>query len=275
MDTLDAMRVFVRVSDMGSFIRAAHALDLPRTTVSQAVQQLEQRLGVRLLQRTTRRVGLTSDGQRLLARCRRILAEMDALETLLPPDGELNGQVRLDVPSRIAHRVLMPRLPAFLRSHPRIELVLGARDRITDLVVEGIDCALRVGHLDSSSLVARPLGYFRQISCASPAYLAEHGVPAGPDDLAGHRMVGYASPQTGRVLPWEHVVAGSTTTLTLPCQVAVDNAEGYIGAALAGLGLIQVPYFDVEDLLGSGRLVEVLPQAGVPALPVALIFPHR
>lgn len=276
MDRIDLLQVFVRVAEAGSFTRAADRLGLPRATISTAVQQLETRLGSRLLHRTTRRVGLTPDGEVMLERARALVADMEDMEQqFLPAHGQVSGRLKVDVPSRIARRLIAPALPGFLERHPAIELELGSSDRAVDLVLEGVDCALRVGPLASSSLVARPLGHFTLINCASPAYLARHGTPRTPADLPQHMAVNYASPTSGRAAPWEWQRDGETASLRMRSQVAANNAETYIACALAGLGLIQIPAYDVREHLAAGELVEVLPDARAEPLPVQLVYPHR
>ena len=276
MDRIDLLQVFVRVAETGSFTRAADRLGLPRASVSTAVQQLETRLGSRLLHRTTRRVGLTPDGEVMLERARALVADMEDMEQqFLPARGQVSGRLKVDVPSRIARRLIAPALPDFFALHPAIELELGSSDRAVDLVLEGIDCALRVGPLANSSLVARPLGHFTLINCASPAYLQRHGTPRTPADLPEHVAVNYASPTSGRAAPWEWLRDGETSTLRMRSQVAANNAETYIACALAGLGLIQIPAYDVREHLAAGELVEVLPDARAEPLPVQLVYPHR
>ncbi len=266
----------MRVAETGSFTRAADRLGLPRATVSTAVQQLETRLGSRLLHRTTRRVGLTPDGEVMLERARALVADMEDIEQqFLPADGQVSGRLKVDVPSRIARRLIAPALPGFFERHPGIELELGSSDRAVDLVLEGVDCALRVGPLASSSLVARPLGHFTLVNCASPAYLARHGTPRTPADLTRHLAVNYASATSGRAAPWECRENGETASLRMRSQVAANNAETYIACALAGLGLIQIPAYDVREHLAAGELVEVLPDARAEPLPVQLVYPHR
>ncbi|WP_367351196.1 LysR family transcriptional regulator [Achromobacter animicus] len=278
MDRFDQYRVFAQVAEMGSFIKAAHALDAPRASVSAAIQQLETQLGVRLLHRTTRQVRLTADGEQLLERVLPLLAEVEDIDQLFQAsDRQVSGKLSIDVPSRVARRLIAPQLPGLLRRHPRLQVVLSSTDRAIDLVQEGVDCAVRIGALHDSSLVVRPLGSISLINCASPAYLGEHGEPARPEDLAsGHWAVGYASPTTGRELPWESPSAdGSVRQDSVRSRVVVNNAESYIACCLAGLGLIQIPRFDVQHLLDAGELVEVMPTARAASMPVSLLYPHR
>lgn len=278
MDKLDQYRVFIQVAEMGSFIKAAHTLALPRATVSAAIQQLEERVGTRLLNRTTRQVHLTADGVQLLGRLRPLLADAEHVEHLFQSSQrQVAGQLRIDVPSRIARRVIAPALPVLLRRYPRLQLVLGSTDRAIDLVQEGVDCAVRVGALHDSSLVVRPLGHIALINCASPGYLRKHGIPEKAEDLTkGHWAVGYASPSSGRELPWEYLDAsGATRELTLPSRVIVNNAESYIAGCRAGAGLIQIPRFDVQYLLDRGELVEVMSAHRAALMPISLLYPHR
>jgi len=278
MDRFDQYRVFAQVADMGSFIKAANALEVPRASVSAAIQQLETQLGVRLLHRTTRQVRLTADGEQLLERVRPLLAEVEDIDQLFHAgQRQVSGRLSIDAPSRIARRLIAPALPGLLRRHPRLELVLSSTDRAIDLVQEGVDCAVRIGTLDDSSLVVRPLGRIALINCASPDYLREQGEPRRPNELAaGHWTVGYASPKTGRELPWEYLLEdGATQVAQVPARLVVNNAESYIACCLAGLGLIQIPRFDVQHLLDAGKLVEVMPAFRAAAMPVSLLYPHR
>lgn len=276
MDRIDLLRVFIRVASCGSFSMAADQLGLPRPTVSTAIQQLETRLGARLLHRTTRRVGLTRDGEALLERAQTLIADIEEIEQQFRPAGAaVSGRLRVDVPSRIARRIVAPALPGFLARHPALGIDLGSSDRMVDLVQEGIDCALRVGQLSPSSLVTRPIGSFRLINCASPAYLDRHGTPLGPDELGQHFAVDYVSAGSGRVLPWEWQQEGELRSCVLRSRAGANNAETYIALAVAGLGLIQIPAFDVREHLDRGELVQVLHAHNPAPMPVQLVYPHR
>lgn len=277
MDRLAQYRVFIQVAEMGSFIKAAHALEMPRASVSAAIQQLESSMKARLLHRTTRQVRLTADGVQLLDRVRVLLAEAEDIEHLFhTSQRQISGRLHVDVPSRIARRLIAPALPGLMHRYPRLQLVLGSSDRVIDLVQEGVDCAVRIGPLHDSSLVVRPMGHIAQINCASPSYLHEYGMPATWQELAsGHWSVGYASPSTGRVLPWEHLVDEKVQAVEVPSRVIVNNAESYIACCLSGMGLIQIPRFDVQHLLGRGELVEVMPTCRAAPMPVSLVYQHR
>ncbi|MCD4485493.1 LysR family transcriptional regulator [Chromobacterium vaccinii] len=271
-----SMRVFAAVVDCGGFTRAAQQLQLPRATVSSAVQQLEAQLGARLLHRTTRRVQLTLDGGTFYERCQQLLADFDELESLFSQQGSSpRGKLRIDVPGPIGRQVLAPALPAFFAQYPDIELELGVTDRPVDLIQEGVDCVIRVGALAESRLVARRIGMLPQGNYASPDYLAAFGAPASPDELAGHRAVNYASPSTGKVFAWEYLQDGERRELALKSQVSVNQVESYIACALAGLGMIQLPRYDAEPHVAAGRLMEVLAGWPPPAMPVSVLYPHR
>ena len=276
MDLIEQLRIFRRVTESGGFTAAAEQMGVPRPTVSLAIRQLESRLGTRLLHRTTRRVNVTPDGELLLERAAALVADSEELEQLFrPADQSLQGRLRVDLPSRIARRQVAPALPDFLTRYPGIELEIGSSDRLTDLVREGIDCALRVGEMEASSLVARPLGSIRLINCASPAYLDRHGVPRQPGDLVHHLAVNYISSASHRAAPWEWMADGARHVQPMPSRVAANNVETYIACSLAGMGLIQIPAFDVREHLEAGALVEVLPEWPAPSMPIQIVYPHR
>ncbi|HKT66362.1 LysR substrate-binding domain-containing protein [Burkholderia sp. 22313] len=277
MDHLHAMRIFARVAHLGSFTKAAEQLQLPRPTVSNAVQYLEKHLKVRLLQRTTRRVALTAEGATYYERCTRLLADLDDAETLFDDAGASpRGLIRVDLPERFALSKVIPALPDFHARYPDLRVVLSTTDRFVDLVADGIDCAVRVGVLSDTSLVARRVGEMAQANCASPAYLARYGTPRSPDDLPDHVAVGYFSSRTGRELDWEYadMDSGVLQTVTMRSVVAVNSSQAYLACCLAGLGLIQVPRDGLAPLLEDGSLVEVLPEWHAAPLPVSVVFPH-
>ncbi|MEG0010107.1 MAG: LysR family transcriptional regulator [Aeromonas sp.] len=276
MDQLDEMRLFMRVAELESFSRCAEQLGIPKATLSAAIRRLEERMGTRLLQRTTRRVQLTTDGQLCYGRCRDLLADMEEFGGLFRQEGKISGQLRVDMPSRMARHLVIPALPALLATHPDLQLMLSSTDRRVDLVREGFDCVVRVGALESSSLVARPLGQYRQINCASAGYLAAHGLPQRLADLAAHSLVHYGS-GLGRGEPGFEYLREDGRPAILPMRVAltVNDSESYLAAARAGLGIIQMPRVGVEQLLASGELVSILPQWQAPPLPIHALYAHR
>lgn len=276
MDRIDLFRIFSRVVECASFTRAAETLGIPRSSVSAAVQELEARVGARLLHRTTRRVSPTQDGIAFYERCLRVIADVEDTENLFrQTTARPSGKLRIDVPGRIGRLVIAPALPEFFDRYPEISIDLGVTDRAVNLVEDSVDCVLRVGPLSDSGLVARPIGKLPLINVASPVYLARYGAPQTPDDLGDHWAVNYASPSSGRVEDWEWVEGGKVRTLTLNGRVTVNSAEAYIACCLAGLGLIQIPAYDVRHHLDAGELLEVMPDHRAESLPMTLLYPHR
>ena len=274
MDRFDAMRVFCRVVERRSFTLAAEDTGLPRSTVTDAVKQLEARLGVRLLQRTTRHVSPTLDGEAYYQRCLSILADIEDAEGAFA-GARPKGLLRVDVHGTLARHFVLPSLPSFLETYPEIEFYMSEGDRLVDLVREGIDCVLRVGTPGDSDMVARRLAMLDEITLASPAYIAAHGLPQHPDRLTGHRMVGFHSSSTGTLLPLEFIVDGAVRNIILPTAVAVNAAESYVSAARMGLGLIQIPRYHAENDLAEGKLVHVLENFPLTATPVSLLYPRN
>ncbi len=274
MDQLDRYRIFIRVVEARSFTRAADTLQMPRSSVSTAIADLETRLGARLLNRTTRMVAPTDEGAEFYERCLGYLAEGEEMEAMFrTAPGQVEGRIRVDLPGRIGRLIVAPALPDFLTSWPGLRVELGMTDRSVDLVGERVDIALRVGPLPDSGLKARRIGEIAQINVAGPAYLARHGIPLSPADLGQHWQIAYASPSTGRVADWEWQEAGRTRSQTVPWRVSANSAEGYIACALAGMGLIQIPAYDVAGHLASGTLVEVMPDHRPEPMPMHLLFP--
>ncbi|WP_039787179.1 LysR family transcriptional regulator [Herbaspirillum huttiense] len=278
MNQLDTLKIFQRVAELASFSGAARQLGLPNASVSLAVQQLEQMLGTRLLQRTTRRVQLTADGEAFYRRSQDLLDEFESLRGMFRAGGQpLSGKLRVDMSSAMAREVVLPALPTFLAQHPQLEIELSASDRRVDLVAEGFDCVLRTGTLDDSSLVARPIGHLVQINCASAAYLKRHGTPRTLEDLAHHQLVHYRQVLGGRSPGWEWFDGTQTRTLPMAGSVTVNSTETYYAACLAGLGLIQLPLVGAQkrQMLDGGHVVEVLPQYRPAPMPINLLYASR
>jgi DNA-binding transcriptional LysR family regulator len=273
---LDTLRIFEKVAELSSFSRAAEQLGLAKPRVSNGVQQLETRLGTRLLHRTTRRVRLTPDGEQFFERCRELLAEADELQAMFQRSpAALRGRLRLDLPNAVARNFVIPRLPEFMAAHPQIELELSTTDRRVDVVHEGFDCVLRIGALADSGLVARPLGVMRQINCASPGYLRAHGTPDTLDDLARHRLVHYSTALGAPRPGWEYQEDDRTRFQPMPGAITVNSSDAYQAACLAGLGMIQAPALGTLPLIAQGELVEVMPGFTAAPLPVSLLYPNR
>jgi len=227
MDRFQAMQVFTRVVDANSFTKAAEHLGLPRATVTTIIQNLEALLQVRLLNRTTRRLSLTPDGAAYYEHCARILGEVEETESSFRDVARgPKGRLRIDVPSPIGRLILIPRLSEFHARYPEVELVIGMGDRMVDLVREAVDCVIRVGELQDSTLVARRIGALQLISCATPDYLERYGVPQGIDDLQHHVAVQYFSHRTGRNFDWDFIVDGQSVPVAMRGNVSVNDLGG-------------------------------------------------
>ena len=277
MDRFDALHLFTRIVELGSFTEAANLLNIPRATATHTIKALEKRLGARLLERTTRQVKATLDGQAFYERSKRVLAELEDAETSLSTNiANPHGLLRLDLHGAHASMIILPRIKEFRQRYPKIELVISSGDRLVDLVKEGIDCVVRAGQPRDSSLVARKLAEMPQIICASPEYLAQYGTPTHPLELANHCGIGFFSHGNESRYPFTVLLDGEMTNFASNGWISVSDAESYTSAALAGCGLIQVPRFRLEEHLKNGRLVQVLSEWPCPALPVSVLYPfHR
>jgi LysR family transcriptional regulator, regulator for bpeEF and oprC len=278
MDRLDAMRLFTRIVELGSFTAAADDLNLPRATVTHTIKRLEARLGAQLLQRTTRRVRTSRDGEAYYHHCLRLLADIDAVEAdFRQATAQPRGRLRVDLPTQLAKLWVIPALPAFFARHPLLELDIGTNDHFVDLLREGVDCVLRAGTLPDSGLVGRRVGKLDQVTVASADYIRQHGMPRTLADLQnGHYAVNWASPTTHRVEPLEFKVGRKLREVSLPGRVTVSGVEAYRGCCEAGLGIAQFPRYHLAEVLASGRLKEILPSMPPPSLPISVLYPpHR
>lgn len=275
MDRIQAMQVFVRVVETGSFIKAAETLSMAPSSVTSIVKNLEEYLQVRLLHRTTRSVSLTPDGERYYQSCGNVLRTIeDAEAEFHGMDHRPKGRLRVDIPGAVARALLFPRIMEFYDRFPDIDLMLGLSDKPVDLVHEGVDCVIRTGELRDSAFIARRLGTFRWITCAASTYLEQHGTPLTLEDLSRHRAVRYFSSSNGR--SWDFRFLHRQTEVIVPMAgtVAVNDTEGYILCSLQGLGLIQLAQYLVTPLLESGHLVEVLSEYRRPPVPLSLVYPN-
>ncbi|MEJ2044602.1 MAG: LysR family transcriptional regulator [Reinekea sp.] len=275
MDNLQALSIFQRVSETLSFTKAASSLNLPRSTVTQAIQSLEGRLKVPLFVRTTRQVRLTEQGELVLQKAAQLLSDWDELSCLFVQNSQPGGKIRVSLPARLARLVILPALSDFHARYPDIKLDLHISDLRVDLIEQGMDLAFRAGPLPDSSLIARPIGPMAIKTLASPDYLARCGIPEHPDDLEGHQMVGFILPANGRVEPLEFKVNGQYQQRTLPYWITSTGTDAYLAAAVSGFGLVQVPAYGVGQQLASGELVEVMPDYPAEPLPLAMIYPNR
>jgi DNA-binding transcriptional LysR family regulator len=277
MNFVENLRVFSRVAELSSFTQAADGLGLPKAKVSVAVQQLENHLGTRLLQRTTRKVLLTQDGQAFYERCKDLLADVDELQGMFQLHGSnaVRGRVRVDMTTGIARRAVIPYLPQLMELHPHLELELSSTERRVDLIREGFDCVLRAGAVVDPGLVGRTIGHMRMVNCASPSYLKTWGRPQTLGDLAQHRLVHYAATLGAKADGFDYVDGGEVRTVSMAGALTVNNADAYQAACLAGLGIIQVPKVGVRDLLEQGALCSFLPQWVAPPMPLTLLYANR
>jgi DNA-binding transcriptional LysR family regulator len=271
MDRLDAMRAFTRIVERRSFTRAAEDLGLPRSSVTDAVKALETRLGVRLLQRTTRQVSPTLDGEAYYRRCVNLIADMEDAEGAFV-GAKPSGLIRVDAHGTQARYFLLPGLPRFLRQYPDIRLHLSEIHQPLDMIREGFDCILRAGELSDSPLIKRRLATLDRGTFASPDYLSRYGTPRTPDDLEGHERVGLLSPDTGEITPLSFCAAGKVRQVTLHSTVTVTGAETNVASACLGLGLIQAPRYRVTSELANDTLVEVLADFPPTPLPVHVLY---
>ena len=255
MDRFDAMRVFSRVVERRSFTLAADDLGLPRSTVTDAVKQLEARLGVRLLERTTRQVRPTLDGEAYHRRCLALIADLEEAESAFSGTNP-KGLVRLEVQGTLARHFLVPNLPDFFARYPDIELSMSESERWIDMI-------------------ERPVAMLDRLTCAAPGYIERHGAPNDPAALEGHRMVGLRSLTTGRLRPMEFMIDGTLHEISLPATMSVNGTESFLAAALLGFGLVQMPRFHAEKPLAGGTLVQVLTNYPPPSVPVTLLYPRN
>lgn len=274
MDRLAAIGTLLRVAELGSFTRAADELDISRALASQQIAWLERSLGVKLLNRTTRKVSLTSDGAEYVDRAGRALNDLrQADESLARSRERPQGRLRVDVPVAVGRHLLIPALPEFQRRYPDVQLDVQLNDRVVDLATERVDIAVRFGPIGEPNLVARRIGLARMITCASPEYLAELGIPRRIEDLASHRCIGYTTQQSGRVREWNFRHGGRSLRERVSCQVTFNSAEAVLGAALAGAGVAQVADLLVVRHLASGRLQSVLVDYAADFAPVSIVYP--
>ncbi|MDF0696113.1 LysR family transcriptional regulator [Rhizobium sp. MC63] len=274
MDRFDAMRIFTRVAERRSFSLAAEDLGLPRSTVTDGVKLLEKRLGVRLLERTTRVVRPTLDGEAYYQRCLRLLADLEDAEAGFN-GAKPSGLLKVDLHGTQARYFLLPRLPEFLERYPDIQLHISETHQPMDIIREGYECIVRVGALSDSSLIQRKLAELDRGTFASPGYLKKFGTPVRPEDLEnGHRMVGLLAPDMPSVAPLAFRIEGQIREMQLPTVVTVTGAETNVASACAGLGIIQVPRYRVVSEIENGSLVEILTDTPPPKIPVHVLYSH-
>lgn len=276
MDRFDAMQAFARVVEAGSFTKAAETLHMSKTSVTQLVQQLEARLRVRLLNRTTRQVNVTADGAAYYERVIKLLADMDDAETSLSAASTApRGRLRVDVPSPLARMILIPALPAFHAQYPEIQLDMGVSDRLVDVIGENVDCIVRGGELTDQSLMARRVGDLQLGVYAAPSYLERAGLPAHPRDLEDthHRIVGYLWSRIGKAFPYAMHRGDESVHVHGRYVLAVDDGNAYLTAGLAGLGALWLPDYMAQPHTARGELVPLFEDWRLDPMPLYIAFP--
>ena len=274
MDKYQEMRVFSAVVEASSFVGAADSLDMSKAAVSRYVSELEQRLGVRLLHRTTRRLSLTPEGEVFLARCREILSSIEASEVEITTRSvSVSGLLKVSVPVSFGIRHMAPLWPDFLDLHPQLNLDVQLADRLIDLVDEGFDLAIRIARLEDSSLISRQIAATRLVLCAAPSYLERRGVPAHPSDLTTHDVVGYSLLATGD--QWQFEGPDGPVSVKVRPRFWSNNGDSCIAACVQGAGIQLQPTFLIDEELRRGALVEVLPQYQAATLGIYAVYPTR
>jgi DNA-binding transcriptional LysR family regulator len=276
VETVEAIKRFVRVAELASFTQAADQLGLPKASVSNAVQQLENQLGTQLLHRTTRKVQLTPDGQIFYERSKHLLGEVDELETLFQSDdASISGTIRVDMSYPMARNLVIPQLPEFLNRYPNIQVELSSTDRRVDLIAEGYDCVVRTGQLSDSGLVVRHLGEMTQINFVSPAYIANYGEPYTLDELDQHWLIHYHVNAAAKFDAFEYWDGHTCHKIPMKNRISVNNTDAYRAACVAGLGIMQAPLLSSSHLIYEGKLVEILKDFHAPPIPVSMLYPHK
>lgn len=276
MELLQSMQVFAKLAELGSFTKVAEAMQVGRPHVTRTIQDLEASLGVRLFQRTTRKVKLTAEGERFYERVKEILATIAETTSMFDRSGStLRGRLRIDIPSAFSQYTFIESLKEFTQAFPEIELALGVSDRTVDLVAEGIDCVVRIGDLPDSSMVARAIGTATMVTCASADYLQACAAPETPQDLEAHRCVSFLSGQNNRPLPWHFSVDGQDRPHMPHGGITVNESNAYVQCGVAGFGIVQAPGITVATFLASGQLVEVLSAFRPEPRLVCVLYPSR
>jgi LysR family transcriptional regulator for bpeEF and oprC len=275
MDQLQGMRVFSRVAELGSFARAANALDLSRAMASSYVAQLEKHLGTRLLHRTTRKVSVSPQGAVYLEHCKRILADIDAADDQLRMARNLpQGKLRVDVPVAFGKYLLLPAIPMFTQRYPDISLEVRFNDRYVDMAADNVDVAVRVGKVTSPDIIARRIAASRLLTCASPKYLAQAGMPRTPEDLRKYRLLGHLRGDANRPADWQFKQGDGTRSLRLPMALSFNTVDALTISAIEGAGIVQQLDLLVSSYLVEGRLVEVLREHSCEGPPLSVIYPR-
>jgi len=274
-DQLLAMRAFARVVEAGTFTRAAGSLEMPKATLTKLIQTLEAHLRTRLLNRTTRRVTVTPDGAAYYERVVQLLADLDELDgSMALSQTSPKGRLRIDISGSLATQVVIPALPDFHARYPDIQIDVGVTDRPVNLVAENVDCVVRGGEISDQSLIARRIAELSFVTCAAPSYLARHGEPHHPNDIATtHTIVGYFSAESGRHWPLNFIIDGESTDIHAKYITAFNDGSSYVAAGVAGLGILQAPLFMVQQHFDDGSLKPILPGWKTEPMPLHIVYP--
>lgn len=271
MDRLDVMALFIRVVERSSFTKAAADMGISRSLATTAITNLEQRLNVRLLHRSTRHVRPTLEGEDYYLKCMNIIDLVNFSDESI--QGNVSGLIKIDVAGNLARTLILPALSEFLDEYPDVTLQIGESERYVNLISEGVDCVIRAGKLNDSDLIARSLGSLKQQICASPAYLKKFGRPVNLEDLNKHYAVGFISPKTNQPLPFKFIINGEEISIPIRSIISVTSAETSLSAAVNGFGLIQASRYRLSQYVEAGALSEVLPDFNSPEIPISIIYP--
>lgn len=276
LDTIDRMKIFERVAAVSSFTKAAEELNLPKSTVSNAIQELEQSMLVRLLQRTTRQVSLTYEGEKYLERCRVLLTDLEETQTMfLKRPEQIRGKVRIDASASMANRTIIPRLPELLEKHPDLEVEISCTDQTIDLVKSGIDCAIRSGSISQIGTVEKLLGEASMGNFVSPRYVQKYGMPQSLEDLKNHRLIFYSQVLGSKKWGFEYYDGKEYREFKMGGDITINNTDAYRSACLSGLGIAQHPHFSVKAYVQSGELIEILKDYQAEPLKIKIVYSQR
>lgn len=276
MDRIEAMQIFVQIVEKGSFTAAADQLLLHRPVVTRTIQRLEHELGVRLINRTTRKISITDEGEDFYQRALQLLASMDdAFANYSSSKQTAKGRLKISLAATLAKSIVIPALPDFLHNYPQIEVHLGVTDQPIDLVDEGIDCVVRLGELQDSSAIAKRIGHVGMVTCAARTYIERHGMPMSLEELATHKAINFASGRNRRLVDWTFIDNHEESRIKLTSALVTDNSDALLACALAGMGIIQGVRAALQPYLDSGRLVEVLPDLPASPKAISIMYPHR
>lgn len=276
MDKYQAYQIFAHVAEKLSFTKTAEDMRLPKATVSTTIQELEATLGAKLLNRTTRQVSLTPEGNIFLERCKQMLNDVEDAESIFKTNpAQLKGKVRIDSSVVVAKEIIIPNLPDFLKKYPEIEIELSSTDHRVDLIRDGIDCLIRNGGPTESGLVEKEIASLVSVNCVSPTYIKKYGRPKNLDDLKNHKIIHYSQNLGGKLHEFEYFDGTKCHYIKMKSIITVNSTISYLSACLTGLGIAQVPFSSARKFLEDGSLVEVLPKYKAEPFNLRLIYHER